>query len=110
MSATEPTRATGRHEEAYVGIDLAKSVEADLLADALAELGGVEVIENPSYYEVRAEHRLRLDFDELSEATGLRVDGSLIQILMSTYHGRLIYTDDAVLLIYDPTEAMEHLM
>ena len=91
----------------YVGIALARSVEGDALAEALAEIEGVEIVEQPSFTEVKAHARLRLDFDELTEATGFDVDSSLIQVLMSTYYGRMVNTDDAILLIHDPQEAME---
>jgi len=48
-----------------------------------------------------------LDFEQLSEETGLDVDSELIQVLMSTYYGRIVNTDDAILLFHDPIEAME---
>ena len=50
---------------------------------------------------------MRMDFDYLSDATGLDVDSSLIQVLISTYYGRMVNTDEAILLIHDPIEAME---
>ena len=49
----------------------------------------------------------RMDYEELSEATGLDVHAGLIQVLMSTYYGRMINTDDALLLIHDPQEALD---
>jgi hypothetical protein len=93
----------------YVGIALARSVEGDALVEALSDLEGVEVVPQPSYWEVKARERLRLDFEELSEATGLDVDSELIQVLMSTYYGRIVNTDEAILLFHDPLEAMEHM-
>jgi hypothetical protein len=104
MTAVEPTE-----EQAfdYVGIAIARSVEGDALADAMAEVEGVEVVEAHTYWEVKARARLRLDFEYLSDATGLEVDSGLIQVLMTTYYGRMINTDDAILLIHDPIEAME---
>jgi hypothetical protein len=93
----------------YVGIALARSVEGDALAEAMADLDAVEIVPQPSYWEVKARGRLRLDFETLSEATGLDVDSELIQVLMSTYYGRIVNTDDAILLFHDPLEAMEHM-
>ena len=93
----------------YVGIALARSVEGDALVEAMSDLEGVEVVPQPSYWEVKARERLRLDFEELSEATGLDVDSELIQVLMSTYYGRIVNTDEAILLFHDPLEAMEHM-
>ncbi len=93
----------------YVGIALARSVEGDALAEAMEEVDGVEVIRQPSFNEVRARERLRLDFDELTDACGFDVDSNVVQVLMSTYYGRLINTDDALLLFHDPIEASQHM-
>ena len=91
----------------YVGIAVARSVEGDALADAMRDVEGVEVVAQHTYWELKARERLRLDFEVLSEATGLDVDSELIQVLMSTYYGRIVNTDDAILLFHDPIEAME---
>lgn len=101
--------STEATEEAfdYVGIAIARSVEGDALADAMAEVEGVEVLEQHTYWEVKSRARMRMDFNYLSDATGLEVDSGLIQVLMSTYYGRMVNTDDAILLIHDPIEAME---
>ena len=93
----------------YVGIAIARSVEGDALADAMREVDGVEVGPQQTYWEIKARERLRLDFDELTEATGLDVDSELIQVLMSTYYGRIVNTDEAILLFHDPIEATEHM-
>jgi propane monooxygenase coupling protein len=93
----------------YVGITIARSVEGDALAEAMADVEGVELVPQHSYWEIKARERLRLDFDFLTEATGLDVDSELIQVLMSTYYGRIVNTDDAILLFHDPIEAMEHM-
>jgi hypothetical protein len=93
----------------YVGITIARSVEGDALAEAMAEVEGVEIVPQHSYWEIKAHERLRLDFDELADATGLDVDSELIQVLMSTYYGRIVNTDEAILLFHDPIEAMEHM-
>jgi hypothetical protein len=89
----------------YVGITIARCVEGDAIVDALCEHEGVEVYENASYNEVRAHGRLLLDFDELTDECGFPVDGSLIQVVMSTYYGRLAMTDDAMILTHDVHEA-----
>jgi hypothetical protein len=93
----------------YVGIALGRSVEGDALAEAMAEVEGVEVLPQRTYWEIKAHERLRLDFDALTEATGFDVDSELIQVLMSTYYGRIVNTDEAILLFHDPLEAAEHM-
>ena len=91
----------------YVGISIARSVDGVALAEAMKDVEGVEVVPQHSYWEIKARERLRLDFEQLSEETGLDVDSELIQVLMSTYYGRIVNTDDAILLFHDPIEAME---
>ena len=91
----------------YVGITIARSVDGDALAEAMRDVVGVVVVPQHSYWEIKARERLRLDFEQLSEETGLDVDSELIQVLMSTYYGRIVNTDDAILLFHDPIEAME---
>lgn len=91
----------------YVGITIARSVEGDALADAMRNVEGVEVVPQQTYWEIKARERMRMDFEQLSEETGLDVDSELIQVLMSTYYGRIVNTDDAILLFHDPIEAME---
>jgi propane monooxygenase coupling protein len=69
----------------------------------------VEIIENPTFWDIRAKDRLVVDFDELSDELGFEIDGYAIQHEMSTHYGRLVTTDDALMLFSDPTEAMEYL-
>jgi propane monooxygenase coupling protein len=94
----------------YVGIIMAKSAEGDAVADIMRREEGVEIIEQPSFWEVRAKDRLVIDFDRVSEQLGFDIDAYAIQHEMSTHYGRLVTTDDALMLFSDPIEAMEHLM
>lgn len=93
----------------YVGIVMAKSDEGDAVADVLGAEEGIEVIEHPSFWDIRAKDRLVIDFDRVSEQLGFEVDGYAIQHEMSTHYGRLVTTDDALMLFSDPIEAMEYL-
>ena len=93
----------GDHD--YVGIVMAKSEEGDGIADAMAQVEGVEVLEQPSFWEIRARGRLVIDFDYVSEEAGFDVDGSSIQHEMSTVYGRMVATDDALMLFSDPADA-----
>ena len=94
----------------YVGIVMAKSEEGDAVAAVVGEQEGVEVIEQPSFWEIKAKDRLVIDFDQVSEELGFDVDPYAMQHEMSTHYGRLVVTDDALMLFSDPVEAMEHLM
>jgi propane monooxygenase coupling protein len=93
----------------YVGIVMAKSAEGDAVAAVVGAREGVEVIEHPSFWDIRAKDRLVIDFDEVGEELGFEIDGYAIQHEMSTHYGRLVATDDALMLFSDPIEAMEHL-
>jgi propane monooxygenase coupling protein len=93
----------------YVGIVMAKSAEGDAVASALGDNDGIEVIEHPSFWDIRAKDRLIIDFDVVSEELGFDVDPYAIQHEMSTHYGRLVVNDDALMLFSDPIEAMEYL-
>lgn len=99
-------------EESYdwVGIIMAKSEEGDAVANVMRQEPGVEILEQPAFWEIRAKDRLAIDFDKVSEELGFPVDGYAIQHEMATNYGRMVATDDALLLFSDPAEAMEHLM
>ena len=71
---------------------------------------GIEVIENASFWDIRAKDRLVIDFDAVSEELGFDIDPYAIQHEMSTHYGRMVATDDSLMLFSDPTEAMEHLL
>lgn len=93
----------------FVGIVMARSAEGDAVADVLRDKPGVEVIQQPSFWDIRAPDRLEIDYDEVSEELGTDVDAYTIQHEMSTHYGRMITTDDKLLLFADPIEAMEFL-
>jgi propane monooxygenase coupling protein len=94
----------------YVGIVMSKSAEGDAVADVLREDASISVLEQPSFWEIRARDRLVIDFDAVGEKLGFAVDGYGLQTEMSTHYGRLVATDDALMLFSDPTEALEHLL
>ncbi|HEY1713414.1 MAG TPA: 2Fe-2S iron-sulfur cluster-binding protein [Solirubrobacteraceae bacterium] len=102
---SEPS-TDGSHD--HVGIVMAKSAEGDAVARFFA--GRAEVIEQPAFWEIRSEHRLVIPYDEVSEELGYENDAYSIQHEMSTHYGRMVATDDALMLFADPTEAMEHLL
>jgi propane monooxygenase coupling protein len=112
MSERDSQAAGGETQETYdyVGIVMAKSDEGDAVATVLGEREGVEIIENPSFWDIRAKDRLIIDFDEVSEELGFDVDPYAMQHEMSTHYGRLVATDDSLMLFSDPIEAMDYLM
>jgi propane monooxygenase coupling protein len=91
----------------WVGVVMAKSPEGDAVAQVLGRLDGVEVKENPTFWDIRAKHRMSISYDDVSEELGAPIDGYRLQVEMSTHYGRMVHTDDALLLFADFTEAME---
>ena len=94
----------------YVGIVMAKSAEGDAVAEILGRRDGIEVLEQPAFWDIRSRGRLSIPYDEVSEALGYEIDAYSIQHEMSTHYGRMVATDDALMLFSDPTEAMQYLM
>ena len=105
-------------ERARTGVDPGSSADARRIASAalmpcaglVAAGGEIAAGEQPSFWDVRARHRLVINYDEVSEELGYEIDGYAIQHEMSTHYGRMIATDDALMLFSDPTEVMEYLM
>ncbi len=106
--ASPATSSDGSYD--YVGIVMAKSAEGDAVARCLAGHEGIEVHEQASFWDIRARDRLVIDYDDVSHALGYEIDAYSIQHEMSTHYGRMVATDDALMLFSDPTEAMEHLL
>jgi NAD(P)H-flavin reductase/ferredoxin len=103
-----PANGDGGYD--YVGIVMAKSAEGDAVAEILRRRDGIEVIEQPSFWDIRAKVRLAIPYAEVSDQLGYEIDAYSIQHEMSTHYGRLVATDDALMLFSDPTEAMQYLM
>ena len=89
---------------------MAKSEEGDAVAAVMGAQEGIEIVEQPSFWEIRAKDRLVIDLDQVSQELGFELDAYSLQHEMSTHFGRLVATDDALMLFSDPVEAMEHLM
>ncbi len=102
--------STDASEFDYVGIVMAKSAEGDAVARVLAGHHRVEVIEQPSFWEIRARRRLVISFAELSAELGYEISAYSIQREMSTHYGRMVVGDDELTLFSDPADAMAHLM
>jgi propane monooxygenase coupling protein len=94
----------------YVGIVMAKSAEGDAVAAILGRREGVELLEQQAFWDIRANGRLEIPYAEVSEQLGYEIDAYSIQHEMSTHYGRMVATDDALMLFSDPTEAMQYLM
>ena len=93
----------------YVGIVMAKSEEGDAVAQVLGDREGVEVIEQPSFWEIKARDRLVIDFDEVGAELGFEIDGYAIQHEMSTHYGRMVVLDDRILLFANPEDAAQYI-
>ena len=110
QSAGEPPAPSVTGEYDYVGIVMAKSAEGDAVAAILGQRPEINVIEQPAFWDIRAADRLVIPYAEVSEQLGYEIDAYSIQHEMSTHYGRMVATDDALMLFSDPTEAMQYLM
>jgi NAD(P)H-flavin reductase/ferredoxin len=108
VSPREISQANAPAFADHVGIVMARSAEGDAVARFFS--GRAEVIEQPSFWEIRAPARLVVRYADISDELGYEVDAYSIQHEMSTHYGRMVATDDALMLFADPTEAMEHLL
>jgi NAD(P)H-flavin reductase/ferredoxin len=108
--AARSTVATADGAYDYVGIVMAKSAEGDAVAALLARREDIEIRDQPAFWDIRARSRLVIRYAEVSEQLGYEIDAYSIQLEMSTHYGRMVASDDALMLFSDPTEAMEHLM
>jgi NAD(P)H-flavin reductase/ferredoxin len=108
----KPSAAAPATDGAYdfVGIVMAKSAEGDAVAGILARRDDIEVFEQPAFWDIRARDRLSIPYGEVSDELGYEIDAYSIQHEMSTHYGRMVATDDALMLFSDPTEAMQYLM
>ena len=89
---------------------MAKSAEGDAVAAILGRRPDITVHEQPAFWDIRAEGKLVIPYDAVSEQLGYEIDAYSIQHEMSTHYGRMVATDDALMLFSDPTEAMQYLM
>ena len=94
----------------YVGIVMARSAEGDAVAEILGRREDIEVIEQPAFWDIRTKVRLAIPYAEVSDQLGYEIDAYSIQHEMSTHYGRMVASDDALMLFSDPAEAMQYLM
>jgi NAD(P)H-flavin reductase/ferredoxin len=107
---TRPAASQSDGSYDYVGIVMAKSAEGDAVAEILGHREEIELIEQPAFWDIRARDRLSIPYEAVSEQLGYEIDAYSIQREMSTHYGRMVATDDALMLFSDPTEAMQYLM
>jgi NAD(P)H-flavin reductase/ferredoxin len=109
-ASTGASTGAGEGSFDYVGIVMAKSAEGDAVAAFMGRRDGVEIREQLAFWDIRARDRLVIPYEQISEEIGYELDAYSIQHEMSTHYGRMVATDDALMLFSDPTEAMEHLL
>ena len=105
-----PPEEEGAETYDFVGIVMAKSAEGDAVAAVMGRRDGVKVIEQAAFWDVRAKDKLVIPYDEVSEQLGYEIDSYSIQHEMSTHYGRMVATDDSLMLFSDPTDALQYLM
>jgi hypothetical protein len=105
MSETEEGAVKWGEPNVYVGMILEPTGEGEAVADVLSSNPDVEIIRHGAYIELRAQHRLSVNYAEVSEELGGEpVDGYWMQLQMSKHYGNLIMNDDEFLLVADPRD------
>lgn len=106
----EPERAEVV-EYKMCGVAVQKSPEGEAMVLAMRDKPGVEIVEDATFFDIRAPGKLVIDFEEVSEILGEEVDGFDLQVQFSTIYGRIVMTDEAIILFSDFGEAaafMDH--
>ena len=93
--------------------DYSSESQAEVVAEVMATKPNVTVTYLPSMMRVDCVGNMEVNYDEISEALGEEpgfFNQGELEEDMSTHYGRMIATDDALILFSDPTEAMQYLM
>ena len=92
------------------GVTLMNNQVGYVVAHVMAGKKDVTIRELPSMIRVDGIKTIDFDFQEIADALGWTDFGQDdFEEIMSTHYGRLITTDDALMLFSDPVEAMEYL-
>lgn len=94
-------------EYEYAGVICQRSAEGNAIVEVMRHKEGVEIVESSSFYDIRAPRKLVIPYDEVGEELGYEVTGSDLQVEFATIYGRIINTDDALILFSDFGEAMD---
>ena len=88
------------------GVAVQKSPEGYAIVQLLQDEPGVEVVEEETFFDIRGPGKLVIDFEELSDILGEEVSGPDIQVEFATIYGRIVATEEALVLFSDFGEAM----
>jgi propane monooxygenase coupling protein len=98
-----------RESSNQCGVTLMNNQIGHLVADVMREKEGVEVKELPSMIRVDGTNKIEFDFDEITEAVGEEFDQNQFEEIMSTHYGRMVASDDKMVLFANPEDAAEEL-
>lgn len=104
-----PTPKTYAAVEEYrmCGVAVQKSPEGYAIVQLLQDEPGVEVVEEDTFFDIRGPGKLVIDFEEVSDILGKDVSGPDLQVEFATIYGRIVATEEALVLFSDFDEAME---
>jgi propane monooxygenase coupling protein len=81
-----------------------------IIAEVMGEAPGVTVTHLPSMIRVDADHRMEVNYDDISEALGEEegyFDAAEFEESMSTHYGRMIHEDDRTIMFANPEDAAD---
>lgn len=76
------------------GVTMNDSVEARVIAEAMAEKKGITVTYLPAMIRIDGDGKIIFDMREISEALGRPMTPHLFEISTSTHYGRMVMIDD----------------
>lgn len=88
------------------GVAVQKGPAGHAIVEALQDVPGVEIVEEDTFFDIRGPGKLVIDFEEVSDILGHEVSGPDIQVEFATIYGRIIATEEALVLFSDFEEAM----
>jgi propane monooxygenase coupling protein len=92
------------------GFTLMNNQVGVVIAEVMDRAPAVTVTYLPSMIRVDADHRMEVDYDEVSEALGEEegyFDAAELEESMSTHYGRMIHQDDRTIMFANPEDAAD---
>ena len=102
--------AENRSSSNMAGVTLMNNQVGHVVADVMRGKDGVTVTELPSMIRVDGSGRVDFDYEEIAEALGWDDFGNDdFEEIMSTHYGRMVVTDDRVIMFANPEDAAEYI-
>ena len=104
------TFASDRTSSNKAGVTLMNNQVGYVVAGVMRDKEGVTVMELPSMIRVDGVGKVDFDYEEIADALGWPDFGQDdFEEIMSTHYGRMVVTDDRVIMFANPEDAAEYI-